>query len=249
LAGVYVAVRFVLPVCPDWALSVLGWWSLATALYAAGLSVVQTDLRRFLGYQFVGHAAMVAVGLQLNTPISLTGALCLWFSVALSLAGQGIALRAVEARFGPLPLTGYRGLYDRCPLLAVAFLLTGLGSVGFPGTLGFVAAEMLAGGAVGASPAVGAGLIVASALNGIAVVRVYFLLFTGGRGAGGVPVGVTGRERVAVLSLTGLLLGGGVYPQPAVESRHRAAAASLAERHQYAASPRHDGQHAGEGHR
>jgi ABC-type dipeptide/oligopeptide/nickel transport system ATPase component len=35
-----------------------------------------------------------------------------------------------------------------CVLLAVCFLLTGLASVGFPGTLGFVGSEMLVDGAV-----------------------------------------------------------------------------------------------------
>jgi NADH-quinone oxidoreductase subunit M len=232
LAGVYIAVRFVLPVCPEWVLRSLGFVSLFTAVYTAGLSVVQTDARRFTAYQFASHAALVMVGLQLNTPISLTGALCLWFTVALSLAGQGLALRAVEERFGRIGLTGFRGLYDNSPPLAMFFLVAGLGSVGFPGTLGFVAAEMLAGGAVGADPAVGVTMIAAAALNGIAVLRVYFLIFTGGGHATGVPLAITRRERVVALLSAALILGGGLYPQPGVESRHRAAAAVLADRHE-----------------
>ena len=42
LAGVYAAVRLVMPVSPDWVLRSIGLLSLATALYAAGLAVVQT---------------------------------------------------------------------------------------------------------------------------------------------------------------------------------------------------------------
>lgn len=166
-------------------------------------------------------------GVAVEPPISLTGALCLWFAVALSLAGQRLVLRALEARFDRLALTGSRGLYDHCPSLAVCFLVTGLGNVGFPGTLGFVAAEMLAGGAAGASPLVGVAMVVAAALNGIALVRVYFLLFTGGRHATGVPLGVARGEQAAVLVLAALVLDGGLYPQPGVESRHRAAAVTL----------------------
>lgn len=222
LTGVYAALRLVVPVAPDWVLTSIGAFSLVTAVYAAGLAVVQREARRFFAYLFLSHASLVLVGLELHTAISLTGALCLWVSVALSLGGLGITLRALEARFGRLALDRYMGLYDQSPALAVGFLLTGLGSVGFPGTPGFVAAELLMDGAIAADPAVGVGLILAAAVNGIAVVRVYLLLFTGGRHVSPVPLGITPRERFAVLTLAGLILGGGLYPQPGVADRHAA---------------------------
>src|SRR5207245_149416 len=74
--------------------------------------------------------------------------LCVWFSVLLSLGGFGLTLRALEARHGRLSLTSYYGLYEQSPTLAVCFLLTGLASVGFPGTVGFVSTELLVDGAV-----------------------------------------------------------------------------------------------------
>ena len=120
----------------------------------------------------------------------------------------------------------------------MCFLLTGLGSVGFPGTLGFVAAEMLDSGAIGADLLVGIVLVLVSALNGIAVVRAYFLIFTGGRHVSAVPLGITHRERFAVLTLAALILGGGLAPQPGLKSRHRAAEAMLEHRaRQVAAEP------------
>ena len=60
-------------------------------------------------------------------------------------------LRALEARYGRLSLDGFHGLYQHSPALAVGFLLTGLASVGFPGTLGFVSTELLVDGAVEAN--------------------------------------------------------------------------------------------------
>jgi NADH-quinone oxidoreductase subunit M len=230
IAGVYAAVRLVVPVCPDWVLQGIGILSLVTAIYAAGLAIVQTEARRFFAYLFLSHASVILVGLELRTDISLTGALSLWFAAALSLTGLGLTLRAVEARFGRVDMTEFRGLYEHSPALAVCFLLTGLGSVGFPGTLGFVAAEMLVSGAVGADLPVGVALVLVSALNGIAVVRAYFLIFTGGRHLSAVPLGITRRERFAVLTLAALILGGGLAPQPGLESRHRAAEAMLTDR-------------------
>jgi NADH-quinone oxidoreductase subunit M len=223
LTGVYAAVRLVLPVAPDWVLQSIGIASLITAVYASGLAVVQTEGRRFFAYLFLSHASLVLVGLELHTPVSLTGALCLWTSVMIALGGFGLTLRALEARFGRLGLTEFRGLYETCPLLAVSCLLTGLASVGFPGTLGFIGAELLVDGAVHANVFVGVGVVVASALNGIAVVRAYLILFTGARRAATVPMVVVRWEKLVLLTVAILILVGGVYPQPHVNSRHRAA--------------------------
>lgn len=227
ITGVYAAVRLVLPLAPDWVLFGIGVASLVTALYAAGLAVVQTDARRFFAFLFLSHASLVLVGLELHTAVSLTGALALWASVALSLGGLGLTIRALEARVGRLPLTGFRGLYDHSPSLAVCFLVTGLASVGFPGMLGFVATEMVVDGAVTANPVVGVVVVVTAALNGIAILRAYFLLFTGGRHVSAVSLGITPRERFAVLTLAALLIGGGLAPQWLVASRHAAAEALL----------------------
>ncbi len=223
LTGVYAAVRLALPVAPGWALEGFTWVALLTAVYAAGMALVQREARRFFAYLFLSHASLVLVGLGLHTPLSLTGALALWVSVALALHGFGLTLRALEARFGRLSLAGFRGLYEQSPALAVCFLLTGLASVGFPGTLGFVAAELLADGAAEGSPYVAPAVVLAGALNGIAVVRVYLLLFTGTRHSSAVPLRVGPRERLAILTLAALILGGGLFPQPGVVSRHRAA--------------------------
>jgi NADH-quinone oxidoreductase subunit M len=150
--------------------------------------------------------------------------------VILSLGGFGLTLRALESRFGRLSLATYQGLYGHAPALAVCFLLTGLACVGFPGTLGFISSELLVDSAVEASPYVGVAVVAAAALNGIAVVRAYLLIFTGARHVSTVSLGILDRERFAVLALSGLILGGGFFPQPGVTTRHRAAAQILAER-------------------
>jgi NADH-quinone oxidoreductase subunit M len=230
ISGAYLAVRLVLPVAPDWVLHGLGLVSLITAVYAAGMAVVQTEARRLFAFLFLSHASLILVGLELHTPLSLTGALCMWISVALSLGGLGLTLRALEGRFGRLSLARFHGLYNQSPALAVCFVLTGLGSVGFPGTLGFVASELLVDGAVEAHPFVGVVIVSAAAVNGIAIVRAYFLLFTGGGHVSSVSLAITPRERFAVLTLAALILGGGLAPQPGVASRHHAAETLLKER-------------------
>lgn len=230
LTGVYAAIRLVLPIAPDWVLHSIGLISLTTAVYAAGMALVQREIRRFFAYLFLSHASLVLVGLELHTAVSLTGALSLWFSVILSLGGFGLVLRALEGRFGRLTLREHHGLYEHAPALAVCFLLTGLASVGFPGTLGFVATDMLVDGAVTVNLFVGIAVVATAALNGIAVVRAYLLLFSGARHTSTVSLGIGLRERVVVLTLAILILGGGLFPQPGVSSRQRAAEEILEDR-------------------
>ena len=230
LAGVYAAVRLALPVSPDWVLRAIGLLSLGTAVYAAGMATIQRDTRRFFANLFLSHASLVLVGLELLTELSLCASLCIWYGVMISLGGFGLILRALESRYGRMSLTSFHGLYEHSPNLAVCFLLTGLASVGFPGTIGFLSTELLVDSAVEASPYVGIAVVAAAALNGIAVMRAYFLLFTGARHLSTVSLETGPRERFVFLTVSALILAGGLFPQPGISSRQRAAVQILRER-------------------
>jgi NADH-quinone oxidoreductase subunit M len=237
LSGVYAAVRLVLPIGPEWVLRGIGLLCLVTAGYSSAQAAVQREATRFYAYLFLSHSSLVLVGLDLHTTMSLTGSLCLWFSAILSLGGFGVTLRALESRFGRLSLSDFHGLYEHAPSLAVCFLLTGLASVGFPGTLGFISTELLVDSAVDADPFVGIAVVATAALNGIAVVRAYFMLFTGARHVSTVSLGIGPRERFAVLTFSALILGGGLFPQPGVSTRWRAAEEILEDRAQRTGRP------------
>ncbi|MFN0020074.1 MAG: proton-conducting transporter membrane subunit [Pirellulaceae bacterium] len=232
ITGAYAAIRLLLPIAPEWVLYSMGRISLITAVYAAGMSLIQKDARRFFVYLFLSHSAIVLVGLELVSPseqtpwvstIGITGALCVWLSSGLSLAGLGLTLRALESRCGRLSLTDFQGRYEHTPNLAMFFILTGLASVGFPGTLGFVGAELLVDSTVEAYPYTGIAVVIAAALNGIAVVQTYFLLFTGKQYTSSVSLKIHVRERYAVLGLAALILIGGLIPQPNIAYRNKAA--------------------------
>ena len=230
MTGAYAVMRLVLPIAPTWALQSIAILSLTTAVYAAGMALVQREARRFFCYLFLSHSSLVLVGLEMKTPIGLTGALCVWLSVGISLLGFGLALRSVEARTGRLSLDSFHGLYEHTPFIAAMFLITGLSSIGFPGTLGFIGAELLVEGAVAVYPLVGLAVVVATALNGIAVVRTYFYVFTGARHRASILMGCRLTERITILIVVVLIIGGGLIPQPGVASRYHAARALLEHR-------------------
>ena len=222
MTGAFAAVRLVLPVIPDEILRNVVLISLVTSVYAASMSLIQRDARRFFCYLFLSHSAMVLFGIEMVTQIGLTGALCVWLSVGLSLGGLGLTLRALESRCGRLSLVDYQGHYEHTPNLAMCYLLTGLASVGFPGTLGFVGTELLVDSAVDSYPYFGIAVVIAAAINGIAIVQAYFLLFTGKQYFSSVSLLIRTRERFAVLVLAGLILIGGIIPQPNISSRNEA---------------------------
>lgn len=237
MTGACLAMRLLLPIAPDWVLRLVSVASLLTALYASAMTLVQTDSRRFFSYLLLANASLVLIGMELATPISLTAALCVWLSVGLALTGFGLTMRAIEARLGYISLDRYHGLYPAAPLLAGFFLLTGLASVGFPGTVGFIATELLVEGAIDAGPTVGVVVAVVTALNGLAVLRAYFRIFTGIEHVGTIDLGVRPPERLAVLVLSALIVAGGLVPQPGIASR-RHAAGMLLEQRQAALGPR-----------
>ncbi len=230
MIGAYAAVRLILPIAPDWALRVIALASLFTAVYSAGMALVQTETRRFFCYLLLSNASLVLVGLEVVTPIGLTGALCTWMAVAMSFVGFGLTLRAIESRVGRLSLRDFHGLYSQMPTLATFFLLTGLAIVGFPGTVGFAGIELIVEGSLEVFPYVGATVVIAAALNGIAILRVYFRLFTGTEYQTTFSMEARWPEKVTVLILSFLIIAGGIYPQPGVQSRYHAAKEIMAHR-------------------
>jgi NADH-quinone oxidoreductase subunit M len=223
MVGAYAAVRLVLPIAPNWTLEWISLLSLVTALYAAGMSLVQREARRFFCYLFLSHSSLVLVGLETATAMSLTGALYVWLSVSLSLTGFGLMLRSIESRTGRLSLDVYHGLYEHTPRLAALFLLTGLASIGFPGTVGFVGSDLLVEGAVMDNPMIGFAVVITAALNSLAVLHAYFHIFTGTRRTSSIDLRIRMPEQLAALILAALIIGFGLYPQPGVNSRHEAA--------------------------
>nr|MCU0709372.1 hypothetical protein [Pirellula sp.] len=237
MAGAYAAVRLIMPVAPAWSLQWLALVSVLTSVYAAGMAMVQRESRRFYCYLFLSHASLVLVGLETVTPEALTGALCVWFSSSLSLTGFGLTLRSVEARLGRLSLKDYHGLYEHMPNLAALFLITGLAAVGFPGTIGFVSSELLVDGVIHVYPGFGFAIVLASALNGISILATYFKLFTGTRYTSTISLQSRLQERVAVVCLLLIMIGGGIWPQPFISSRQHAAEHLIQEREERLPEP------------
>jgi NADH-quinone oxidoreductase subunit M len=223
--GAYMTVVLIVPRASPDMLRMIAILALGTAVYGAALALVQTSARRACGYLFMSQSALVMAGLDCTSVSALAGGLLVWLSAGLAFAGLARCVLVLEARRGRLDLTTYHGGYERMPLLAISFLSMGLACTGFPGTLGFVGQELLVDGAVDTFPVMGFAVVIASALTGLAVLRMYFSLFCGRSDAlahSGLPFGLTRREAWTFVALVIALVGFGVAPRPLVDSRFAA---------------------------
>lgn len=220
--GAYVTTVLVVPSASPEVLRLVAVLALGTAVYGAGLALVQTSARRACGYLFVSQSALVMAGLDCTSASALTGGLVLWLSSGVAFAGLARAVLVLEARRGRMDLSRYHGGYERMPVLAISFLIMGLACTGFPGTLAFAGQELLVSGAVEAFPVLGFAVVIASALTGLAVLRMYFSLFCGRAEEPTEPsvhLGLRRSEAWAFAAVVVLLVGFGLLPRFVVSSR------------------------------
>ena len=220
--GAYMTLVLIVPRASPDMLRLIALLALGTAVYGAALALIQTSARRACGYLFMSQSALVMAGLDCTSVTALAGGLLVWLSAGLAFAGLARCVLVLEARRGRLDLTTYHGGYERMPVLAVSFLALGLACTGFPGTLGFVGEELLVDGAVDVFPVMGFAVVIASALTGLAVLRMYFSLFCGRSEVLAHPslrLGLRPREAWTFVALVTALIGLGLLPRPLVDSR------------------------------
>lgn len=190
------------------AIAVLG---ALTALYGAAMGMVQRGKRRALSYLIISQSGLVVLALVSGSELARMGALLMWLVGGLAQASFAMAVAALEARRGSLHIDGPNGSASRVPRLAAAYLILGLACVGLPGTIGFVATDLVVQGAVEGLHAPGLVLILASAMNGIAIARSYFMLFAGRAALPG-EQDLTRRETWVFSLVFAVLVTAGLYP-------------------------------------
>ena len=210
--GIYAHLQLFETGLPATVAHVVAAFGVLTAFVASALGTVQTNARRALAWLMISQSGLVAFGLENSAPAGRVGALLTWQVLAIAGSGFAMTLAALEARRGSLALRGPGGSFARTPRMAVAFLVLGFASVGLPGTLGFIAEDLLVQGSVEEYPLMTFGLIVATALNGVTVMRCFFALFSGSRRHVGEP-DLVNRERLALTIAVAVLVFAGLWPQ------------------------------------
>lgn len=102
-------------------------------------ALVQTNIKRMLGYSSIAHAGYIMVGLAAVGTLGKSGVLFFLAGYALANLGAFIAIIAISNKTGSDEIADYSGVARRSPAIAfvLAFCLVSL--IGIPPTVGFMA--------------------------------------------------------------------------------------------------------------
>lgn len=218
--GVYAHLELLRGELPQQLAHIVAALGAVTAVVAAALGLAQTNAKRALAFLVMSQTGLVAFGLDTSSPVAQIGALLTWQVIGVATTGFAMTLAALEARRGNLSLRAPAGSFTRTPRMAVAFLFMGFASVGLPLTLGFVAEDLLVQGSVEEFPVLAFALIIATALNGVSVMRAFFMLFSGSAEHIG-ERDLTRREAGALTVVMATLLATGLFPARTVRELER----------------------------
>ncbi len=139
--GGYGFVRFSVPMFPiathDLAPLIFA-LSVIAIVYTSLVALVQQDMKKLIAYSSVAHMGFVTMGIFTVTPQGLEGAIFQMLSHGIVSAALFLCVGVVYDRIHSREIARYGGLVNRMPVYAFVFMVFMLGSVGLPGTSGFV---------------------------------------------------------------------------------------------------------------
>jgi NADH-quinone oxidoreductase subunit M len=215
--GAFAALRVGIMLLPEGARFHLPWIILLTlvnVVYGAFIAMVQKDFKYVIGFSSVSHMGLVLMGFATLNGEGLLGAGVQMFShgimTALFFAVVGMIYDRAHTR--EIPRLG--GFSRLMPVVAVAFVVGGLVSMGMPGFSGFIAEFPIFMGLWRYQPWIAIVAVISIVITASYIIRITSQVFFGK-----MPdefVGhfgdVTILDKVALVFLSGILIVLGVYP-------------------------------------
>jgi NADH-quinone oxidoreductase subunit M len=224
--GAFAALRVGIMLLPEGAKFHM-WWIILLALvnvvYGAYIAMVQTDFKYVIGFSSVSHMGLVMMGFATLNREGLMGAGVQMFShgimTALFFAVVGMVYDQAHTREIP-KLAGFS---KYMPLVAAAFLVGGLVSMGMPGFSGFIAEFPIFLGVWQKQPWIAIVASISIVITASYIIRIISKVFFGQlpEELQGHIQDVTVLDKVALGVLSVILITIGVYPAimvPLVES-------------------------------
>ncbi len=112
--------------------------SVAAVIYGSFVAMAQKDMKKMIAYSSVSHMGYVTAAIFSMSAIGLEGALLQMVSHGLISAGLFFAIGIMYDRMHTKEISAYGGVASKMPFFATLFMILVMGSVGLPGTSGFV---------------------------------------------------------------------------------------------------------------
>jgi NADH-quinone oxidoreductase subunit M len=139
--GGYGFLRFLLPMLPD-ATEVFRplvfTMSIVAVIYASLVALVQEDIKKMIAYSSVAHMGFVSLGAVTVTVQGIEGGIVQMLSHGLISAALFLCVGVIYDRLHTREIVRYGGLAKNMPIYAAVFMIMMMGSIGLPGTSGFV---------------------------------------------------------------------------------------------------------------
>ncbi|WP_457555667.1 NADH-quinone oxidoreductase subunit L [Candidatus Pyrohabitans sp.] len=177
-AGVYLVARTYPLFTPD-SLMVVAWIGGITALLAATLAVVMTDLKRIIAYSTVSHLGFMTLALGAGGyAAGIFHLLNHSFFKALLFLSAGAVIHAVHSQ----DIRDMGGLWRRMPITGTAFFIGAWSLSGLPPWSGFWSKDEILASVYSYDRLLFAVAAFAALLSAVYISRLFFVVFTGREG-------------------------------------------------------------------
>jgi NADH-quinone oxidoreductase subunit M len=217
--GAYGFLRFALPLFPlaaQDAFPAIVALSLVGIVYGAMVAYPQPDMKRLVAYSSVSHMGFIILGIYAFNEVGLSGGVLQMINHGLTTGGLFLLIGFIYDRTHTRQIASYGGIWAVVPVFASLFLVVTLGSIGLPGTNGFVGEFLILLGAFRAHP-----WAAAIATTGVVLGAAYMLTMYKHVVFGPLKnpklaelTDLNGREILAVAPIVFLILWMGIYPRP-----------------------------------
>ena len=112
--------------------------SLIAIIYTSLVALMQEDMKKLIAYSSVAHMGFVTLGIFTMTPQGIEGSIFQMISHGIISAALFFSVGVVYERMHTRQIKNYGGLVNVMPKYAIVFMIFTLGSLGLPGTTGFV---------------------------------------------------------------------------------------------------------------
>jgi NADH-quinone oxidoreductase subunit M len=215
--GGYGFLRFSVPLLPQasqhfaplmFALGVIA------VIYTSIAALVQRDMLKLVAYSSIGHMAIAVIGIFTFNVQGIEGSLFRMLSHGFITAALFLCVGVLLDRTKSQSMDGFGGLVHRMPFYALLFMIFAMGTVGLPGTAGFIGEILVIVGALKVNFWVavltGTTLILSAVYTLVMFRRVIFGALVRPELKGITDIG--GREIAMLVPLVVLTLWMGLYP-------------------------------------
>ena len=148
--GAYGLIRYALALTPGAAHRSSGWiaaLAITGIIYGALLALIQPNIKRLIAYSSVSHLGFIVLGIFSFTQQGADGAVYQMIAHGISTGCLFLLAGYLEQRRGSMEIADFGGVATRAPILATAFMIALLASIGLPSLCNFIGEYLVLQGA------------------------------------------------------------------------------------------------------